>query len=60
MAGASRDCSSSVKPLGQPIELLPRLLDHLPLFGNLVGKLLDRLRLMGDRFLELGDAALFV
>lgn len=48
------------KPLGQPIKFLPGLLDHLPLLGKLIGKLLDRLGLIGDGFLKFGDAALFV
>ena len=48
------------EPLRQPIELLSDLLDHLPLLRNLVGQLLDCLRLIGDRLLECRDAALLV
>lgn len=48
------------KPLGQPIKFLPRLLHYLPLLGNLIGKFLDRLGLVGDGFLKFDDAALFV
>jgi len=48
------------EPLGQSVELGADLLDDLPLFGELIGQLLDRLRLMCDDFLKLGDTARFV
>ena len=46
--------------LGQSIELVAHLLDCLPLLGELIGKLFDRLRLMSQHFFQSGDAGCLV
>lgn len=44
------------KPLREPIQLGAGLFDHLPLFGELIGKLLYRLRLVREDLFEMSDA----